>query len=155
MHKQFVAIADRLAVEILIGLDDEILVDAYRRRATSSAYYAPFDAFSAEAADLLAGRGTAEWKRVYRSLDHRRCKDACGRLAKSAEVAPGLQDCAATFPGLQEARHCADYDPDWTPDTGTVLAHIATAERAITALINAPEAARRAFVLCLLFQGRH
>ena len=155
MHKQFVAIADRLAVEILIGLDDEILVDAYRRRATSSAYYAPFDAFSAEAADLLAGRGTAEWKRVYRSLDHRRCKDACGRLAKSAEVAPGLQDCAATVPGLQEARHCADYDPDWTPDTGTVLAHIATAERAITALINAPEAARRAFVLCLLLQGRH
>ena len=155
MHKQFVAIADRLAVEILIGLDDEILADAYRRRATSSAYYAPFDAFSAEAADLLAGRGTAEWKRVYRSLDHRRCKDACGRLAKSAEVAPGLQDCAATFPGLQEARHCADYDPDWTPDTGTVLAHIATAERAITALINAPEAARRAFVLCLLLQGRH
>ena len=125
------------------------------RRATSNAYYALFHAIAAEAADLLAGPGSPHWARVYRSPDHKRCKDECLKAARpnSGHSEP-IKACANSFASLQAERHKADYDPLWRTNPLDVATQIDAAERAISDLKASPEPERRAFVLCLLFPQR-
>lgn len=124
------------------------------RRATSNAYYALFHALAQLAADLLAEPGTREWTRVYRALEHGTCKQACEKLVKGGGLTQSLRDVANSFITLQDARHAADYDPDWTTDRWDVFAHVAAAGQAIDRLQAAAMSDRRAFILHLLFRER-
>jgi len=149
------ALANDLVFAVCLGSDDDTLDAARLRRATSTAYYALFNAIAAEAANLLAIPGSSEWARVYRALNHAPCKKACLGMANKSELPQAIRDCASIFTSLQQARQSADYDPSWVPDNLGVLAHVIAAAKAITGLAAATEPERRAFVLCLLFQERN
>lgn len=92
------------------------------RRSVSTAYYALFHCMVGAATDLLAGvnaRGTRRHLAIYRSFEHGRMADVCqkvskGNICNEADVRfnIGIQECAAAFVELQEARHVADYDPN-------------------------------------------
>jgi len=149
------ALADDLVFAVRLSRADDILYAARLRCATSTAYYALFNAIAAEAANLLAIPGSSEWARVYRSLNHGQCKNACLGMANKSKLPQAIRDCASIFTSLQQARQSADYDPSWVPDLPGVVAHVTAAEKAITGLAAATEPERRAFVLCLLFQERN
>lgn len=105
------------------------------RRSVSDLYYAVFHRLATLAADALVGssrRRSEAWRRVYRSLDHRRAKDEFRRLAIAAERP--LKTVAIAFIELQELRHAADYDPAYRILRRSDLAvPIAQAEAAILA----------------------
>jgi uncharacterized protein (UPF0332 family) len=85
---------------------------AFRRRAVSTAYYAVFHALAKLCTDYLtrsARRGTYEYARVYRSLDHGSLNSAFGQLPLRDN--PILSSIGAAVVRLQAERHQADYHP--------------------------------------------
>jgi len=117
-----------------------------------------FHCMAYESANLLVGgngadRGTEEWSRVYRALDHGAAKSACKhRLVQN--MTQTMQDFALAFVALQEARHRADYDPFDRPKRSEVLAEIDRIEAVIAAFVRAPRRARRLFCVHVLFKQR-
>jgi hypothetical protein len=94
------------------------------RRSISTAYYAVFHELLGTVAKKF-GRGV--WKSqvlFYRSLEHRRTRDRCKKLAQNPlsneerdffgwqSFPDALRFFASRFVDLQELRHQADYDPD-------------------------------------------
>jgi len=132
--------------------------EVYLRRAVSDSYYALFHCLAAMCADELIGvtkRGSADWRRVYRGLEHSRAKDEFRRndLAQVDPIAPRI---AATFIQLQDARHLADYDPASTlrrRDGARVF--IEAAELAIANLKSLSADARRGLATRLLIRVRN
>lgn len=127
------------------------------RRAISTAYYAMFDAFARNGADLLVGVTASiphkAWTQTYRALDHGAAKQACGQL-RTLGFPPNLCDCGETFVQLQEARHKADYDPHHRVTRTEALAAIQAAEAAIKGLVASDRRDRKAFAVQLLFKRR-
>jgi hypothetical protein len=92
------------------------------RRAISAAYYALFHLMIQEAAGTLVARPELR-ARFARAFDHGDMKQASrafanpqptqmSALAGGTPIPPDLQDVAAAFVELQEARHEADYNID-------------------------------------------
>jgi hypothetical protein len=110
-----------------------------------------------EAANLFAGIGPNRprraWRHVYRALDHGTAKTGC-ESAKNLNFPAGILSCAAAFVELQEARHSADYDPDYRLSRAEAMIWVARADQAIRALRSAPRRDRRAFAVQLLLKRR-
>lgn len=132
--------------------------EVYLRRAVSDAYYAMFHCLASMCADELIGvtkRGSADWRRVYRGLEHARAKEEF-RKNNLASIDANASRIAATFIQLQEARHAADYDPVSTlrrRDDARVF--IEAAELAITNLKSLSVEARRGLATRLLIKNRN
>lgn len=85
---------------------------AFRRRAVSTAYYAIFHALAKLCSDYVtrsAPRGSEEYSRVYRSLDHGPLKNVFGQSPLKDNKA--LSRIGAIVVRLQAERHKADYLP--------------------------------------------
>jgi uncharacterized protein (UPF0332 family) len=127
------------------------------KRAISTAYYALFHAFARNGADMLIGTGSNRadkaWSQTYRSLDHGAAKNACGQL-RNLGFPQILCSCADAFVELQQARHDADYDPDYRVTRAEALAAIARAESAIAYLGASSRRDRKALAAQLLLRRR-
>ena len=126
------------------------------RRAVSTAYYAMFHCLAASAANLLVGGGRgAAWHQVYRTLEHGKAKNACQRHRAMQVFPAGIQDFAKAFVRLQTERHRADYALEGSRYyKSDVIVEIDAAERAIDQFERAAVAARRGFVVHVLFRQR-
>ncbi len=122
--------------------------DARVRRAVSTAYYALFHNTLRAAAERFAGPGHdtgAAYGLIYRSFDHRRMAEVCGKLRASTlsdamkrqlrrdSISQDMRDFASAFPAMQEERHLADYDPAAEFEAAGARDLIGTAENAIAA----------------------
>jgi hypothetical protein len=127
------------------------------QRAVSTAYDALFRVLAEEGANLLVGMGAsrpdAAWNQVYRALDHGDAKSACRELRK-LRFPNEIQQFADTFVRLQEARHSADYDPEFRIGLSEAKDWIALAEQQIYTLRAASRRDRVAFVVLMLFNRR-
>src|SRR6185312_577897 len=106
----------------LATLDDGIPSQANLRRAISSAYYALFHLFIAEAVErLLPAEPPGLRERASRAFSHGEIKQVCVRFLGKQIVedfapllrvsfSPELKSIAQIFVNLQEERHLADYD---------------------------------------------
>ena len=157
--------ADRLATVPPAGAPRQ----ADLRRAISAAYYGVFHCLLAAAADRFVGvtkRGTVEYGRVYRSIDHRALRELCEDLRKTtlpARYGPHLPSnglgknmpaMAAAFSELQDKRHAADYDPLARFKLSDAQLAIRTARRAVELFEKASAARRKIFLGLLLFPPR-
>lgn len=127
------------------------------RRATSTVYYALFHRLAKCCADSVVGRkaaetNRAEWRRVYRALDHVAARRACTDPA-IATFPENVRGIAQLFVESQNRRHDADHDPhgDWFKSE--VIDRIATARQAIRDFEDADLRDKRAFAVHLLFGG--
>ena len=133
------------------------------RRAVSTTYYALFHALAECCANTLIGatprnRSQQAWRQTYRALDHRHAKNQCNRTEITL-FPQEIQTFAASFIGLQNRRHTADYDP--LPNQSStffyrhdVLELITEAEQAINSLNSADPLDLRAFAAYVLFPRR-
>jgi uncharacterized protein (UPF0332 family) len=134
-------------------------MQAYLRRAMSTAYYALFHTLAQCCADLLIGsaganRSKPAWNQVYRALDHGFAKQACQNKQMIAKFPKEIQDFANMFVMMQIERHDADYDPDQRLFKSAVLNNIAACEAVMTDFTNAPVKDRRAFAALVLLKKR-
>lgn len=115
------------------------------RRAVSTAYYALFHLLTSESVALL-GRNLSPSSggRVQRWFDHGEMKKVAGMFSSATpprQLAPFLptgpsvdiQKVALAFMRLQEARHQADYDPEFQLDRQAVLDYLQLARDAFAA----------------------
>ena len=127
------------------------------KRAISTAYYALFHAIARNGADLLVGvdpeRAETAWRQTYRALDHGSAKNACAGL-RALSFPPALIRCGEAFVALQEARHQADYDPDYRTNTSEAGFFVTQSEDAIAGLDSADRKDRVAFAVRLLLRVR-
>jgi uncharacterized protein (UPF0332 family) len=128
------------------------------RRSISTAYYATFHGLAEVAASRLIGttnsaQKTAPWARVYRALNHQAIKKACG-LKEAQKYSQGLEVFIDLFPGLQELRHQADYDPNARYKQGEALSAVNDAERALLGLHSAPRDNQLDFITLALGMTR-
>lgn len=134
-------------------------MQAYLRRAISTAYYALFHTLAQCCADLLIGsagamRSKPAWNQVYRALDHGSAKYACENKKVIAKFPKEIQDFANMFVMMQIERHDADYDPDKRFFKSAVLTTIAASEVVMADFATAPSKDRRAFAAWVLFKQR-
>ena len=134
-------------------------MQAYLRRAVSTAYYALFHMLAQCCADLLIGsagaaRSRPAWNQTYRALEHAFAKQACLNKQIIAKFPQEIQDFANMFIQMQIERHNADYDPDKRFFKSAVLVNIAACEVAIADFANAPLKDRRAFAAWVLLKQR-
>lgn len=97
-----------------------------QRRAVSAAYYALFHHLNGSAVDLIAPNVPAETNhRIQRWFGHAEMKKVCGRFLPAKLNKPlldligdaastDLRNVAQSFITLQEARHNADYNLDYS-----------------------------------------
>ena len=126
------------------------------RRAVSTAYYALFHALAACAADTLIGPNSASrieplWLQTYRTLEHGYAKERC-QGAMMGLFPLEIREFAQQFVDMQGQRHDADYNPGVTFTRSEVRRFINESERRITRFESAPEQARRAFAVYVLFR---
>ena len=155
--------ADRL-LETLPTESEPRLTDL--RRAMSAAYYAVFHFILKEGADLFfGGRSTEEYVLAYRSVNHDWLRSLCDQLrglskAKKTPHAPGttffgdVVKFATTVAELQELRHSADYDPEFSIKVDEVRIRIDEARQAVNLFRKATDAQRTAFLTLLFFNIR-
>ncbi len=136
------------------------------RRAMSAVYYAVFHFVLKEGADLFFGsRSADEYVMAYRSVNHDWLRSLCEQLrgrskAKKHPHAPGadffgdVERFAATVAELQELRHSADYNPEFTTTVEEVRIRIDEARKAVSSFRRASEAQRVAFLTLLFFNIR-
>lgn len=108
------------------------------RRSISTAYYAVFHGLAEVAANRLIGisnaaQKTPAWSRIYRALNHHTIKKASG-LKEAQNYSQDLAVFFVLFPGLQELRHQADYDPSARYKQAEALSAVSNAERALAGL---------------------
>jgi uncharacterized protein (UPF0332 family) len=152
-HEELLEQARRLAAEP---------AQADLRRAISAAYYGLFHFFLTSAADMIVGadkRDTPYYSLVYRSVEHRRVRVLADYLKGSKPddlpMAPtggfgAIAEVARVAGNLQELRHKADYDPEYTCDaTEANLAIVAAQE-----FEASTQDQQRAFSMLLLFKSR-
>jgi len=128
------------------------------RRSISTAYYAMFHGLAEVTAIRLVGTSgaaqkTPAWTRVYRALNHQTIKKACG-LKEAQNYSQDLAVFIDLFPGLQERRHQADYDPTVRYKQGEALSAADDAERALTGLQTAPRDEQLDFITLALGMTR-
>lgn len=145
------------AAELLAHANTGRPVQAFLKRAVSTAYYAAFDALAAECANSLissdARRTSRAWAQVYRALDHSAARSAC-QQAKQRGFPDDLVVFADAFMQLQEARHEADYNPLSRFSRSEAVALIELSEAGIRSLRQADAPHRRAFVAWVLLKRR-
>ncbi|MCP9888675.1 hypothetical protein KBY96_12160 [Cyanobium sp. ATX 6A2] len=90
---------------------------------------------------------------MYRDLDHNNAKKACFRVENS-NVSSDLLLFTTTFPGLQELRHQADYDPNVRFQHNFVVTRIDEADQALAALQRVPKPDQLDFVTLALGMTR-
>jgi hypothetical protein len=142
-------------------------LQANLRRAVSSAYYAVFHLFISESVGLLLREGPPNLAaRVSRSFSHSEMSKVCGWFAKQQptdqlrNLVPGaisaqLQSVATIFVQLQEARHRADYDIQFSLDRQIALAWVEQAEKLLLTWNSVRGAAdSRVFLAALAFGSR-
>lgn len=137
------------------------------RRAISSAYYAVFHLLIAQAVSVLVPREPAGLApRVGRVFQHKEMNHVCGMFAKQQltpelkELLPSgvpseLMSVARIFGQLQQERHSADYDVNFTTERSIALARVVEAEDAFAlwkTIRHTHEAA--VFLAALAFAGR-
>jgi len=137
------------------------------RRAISSAYYAVFHLLIAESVGLIVPAEPAGLApRVSRSFRHNEMNHVCGMFAKQQrtpelkELLPTgipaeLTSVARIFCQLQQERHSADYDVNFTTLRSFALARVVEAQEAFDAweaIKNTKEAA--VFLASLAFASR-
>lgn len=142
---------------------------ADKRRAVSAAYYALFHAVLSSAANQLIGavhRGGPAYTLVYRSIAHNRVKAVCKEVGKPHPAAAfraywpaqgfsrELLRFASLFIQLIEARHTADYDPNYRVNTDEVRRFVKSSRRAIRNLERAREEDKRLFLTLLLCEPK-
>ncbi|MBI1868654.1 MAG: hypothetical protein HYS06_10250 [Methylocystis sp.] len=128
-----------------------------KRRAVSTAYYAVFHAIASLCANEILPRekdkGSAEFERVYRALEH-------GSLKSEFQKAPlkdnaRLKAIGALVLRLQSERHRSDYLPTQRLyTTKTCAEHLESARLAMTLLKGLDEQDRRTLAVSLLFKNR-
>lgn len=129
---------------------------AHLLRAVSTAYYAMFHVLARCCADMMIGgpsaaRSKPAWCQVYRSLEHKPARDACGH-PRITGFPVEIQDFANVFKSMQEKRHKADYDPQEKVYKSAVLLDIDQVKLAIERFEMAPLRDRRAFAAFVLFR---
>jgi uncharacterized protein (UPF0332 family) len=119
--------------------------DVVLRRAISSLYYGLFHRINEDAAGLIAPNVSAATNhRIQRWFEHTTMKQICGRFLKEHLEQPllslvgttaseDLQTVCRAFIELQEARHAADYDPDFDVDQPRARQYGSSAMEAIRA----------------------
>lgn len=149
----------------LIGTAKRLVPDGRRRpteaslrRAISSCYYSVFHTLAKLAADCLIGATPAKrpnkaWIEVYRGLNHNTCHAAC-RDAGYINFPNEIKQFADAFVQLQDARHQADYDPEYRPTKKDALFYIALAEKSIAVLRSVPNSDKKAFSAWVLITSR-
>ena len=130
---------------------------AMLKRAVSAAYYAMFHALCASNADAIVGASPAPahrpaWTRTYRALDHSFARRQMTR--HRADLPSKIQGFATAFSDLQDQRHLADYDPDFSWQRPNVIRLIDRAESAIQAFRDAEAVERRDLATLVLFRNR-
>jgi uncharacterized protein (UPF0332 family) len=139
------------------------------RRALSATYYALFHAVLIKAVEFIVPqqhRQSANYKLVYRSLDHKKLRDVCTAI-KQVPPPLGLSpyfptngfsaDIVAFASAVVEAyekRHLADYDPFYRVTRTDALATVATARTALGRLGNASANDLFALATLLFFAKR-
>lgn len=128
------------------------------RRSISTAYYALFHAIARNAADCMVGTSRAHrpnraWTQIYRALEHGAARNACSAV-RNLGFPPGITECADAFAELQEARHSADYDPEYRPTRAEALEAVAKAREAVVKLRRTAIKDRRAFAVQVLMKKR-
>ena len=145
------------AAEVLAHANAGRPVQAFLKRAVSTAYYAVFDALASECANTLvssdARRTTRAWAQVYRALEHTAARAAC-QQAKQRGFPEDVLVFSDAFMQLQEARHEADYNPMSKFTRSEAVALIELAESGIHSLRRADAPHRRAFVAWVLLKRR-
>ncbi|HRE60148.1 MAG TPA: hypothetical protein PL096_03460 [Micropepsaceae bacterium] len=140
------------------------------RRAVSNAYYALFHTIIRRCAQELAGSDSskAEYRLVYRSIDHNRVKEICQEVANpklgtkftkflgNATFGRELRATASSFARLHAERHVADYDPapERRFNKERVLDSIKEASAAVAAFNSASALEVRLFVFLINFKLR-
>lgn len=105
------------------------------RRATSTAYYAVFHALAYLCAKALVG-WTKDWifvTPIYRSLDHATAKKLFGRTRE--KYGEDVAEIGRIFILLQQERHNADYDPEFSLTRQETLELIRLAREAVQATL--------------------
>jgi uncharacterized protein (UPF0332 family) len=128
------------------------------RRAVSTAYYAVFHAITGLCAAELLGAGaalkkTAEFERVYRSLDHKSLKSAFSVSPLNSN--PALKAIGERVVELQSERIRADYLPSgrlYKKSECNRLVH--SAQSIVAALKNLSSQDRRTLAVYLIFKNR-
>ena len=118
-------------------------------------YYALFHALASCCADAIVGRkaaetSPAEWRRVYRALDHETARRACLHpgIASFPEYIRGF---AYLFVETQNRRDDADHDPDGDWFKSEIHDRIETARTAIQDFEAAELQEQRAFAVHVFF----
>jgi len=137
---------------------------AVLRRAVSTAYYAAFHALCRGAAEAFVPANRKKSRVLfYRSLEHRRAKDACRKLGQNPlppskktffgvlAFSNGLRSFANKFVLLQELRHRCDYDSEYKTTKVQAQEAVDNAAQAIADLDNADGDERSMFLAYLLF----
>ena len=128
------------------------------QRAVSDAYYAMFHSLATCGANTLAGTGyaarrQAEWRQIYRALEHRYARQQCNNQLL-AQFPTSIRRFGRHFADTQQLRHRADYDPDAIFTRREVLRIINETEEIIRDFQHAPADRRRAFAIHVLFRTR-
>jgi hypothetical protein len=127
------------------------------KRSISTSYYALFHAVARSNADRIVGTGQGRsdraWTQAYRALEHGNAKAACQQLG-SLGFPAGLVRVGRTFVSLQEARHSADYDPNYRVSRRDALSALSEAEAAIAELRRSSVPDRAWFAVQLLMRRR-
>lgn len=151
LAKEFLSTA-----ECLLG--NQELTEAEIRRAISSCYYAVFHALAKMCADCLIGtdpneRPNRAWVEVYRSLGHTYANDHC-KKAQTVDFPDLIIDIANNFIQLQAARHKADYDPNYTPDSSDLVHYLNLSKSCLKKLSDVEMRDRIAFSSWILISGQ-
>lgn len=130
-----------------------------KRRAISTAYYALFHFLSLKCADSFVGPGDHGFGRArrqaYRSLDHGAVKAASVEANDPAREFPaGIVRFASAFRQMQELRHAAEYEEEFSLDAELTQRVIDEAEGAILAFDAESVGHQRAFVVLAALRKR-
>ncbi len=132
------------------------------RKSVSSTYYALFHKLCETCANCLLGpespdRCERAWLQTYRAPSHNQSKQACERCSKSNngyKFPSEIEDFAAYFILMYEARMRADYNPSAKFKRDDVINFIQGAKKAVKTFDKASDKHKRAFAALILFQER-
>lgn len=124
------------------------------KRAVSTAYYALFhelaDLCSRELVGAPQQANWANYRQVYRALDHRNAR----RVLDPQKSEDDVLAIALAFSTLQRERHTADYDPEFTLSRPDAIELIGQATRAIHALRGLARSKRQSLAVRLIAKTR-
>lgn len=125
-------------------------------RAISAAYYAVFHALAYLCADELVGWRN-EWKFVtpiYRAIEHSTAKRVFERDREGTTYGGDVAKIGQTFILLQEKRHAADYNPEFSSARRETLELIGMARKAVQSMLSLNAETRRLLAVHLIGRQR-